>query len=79
MNTLYIELESISSKRWLINTQHILVIEEKTSFSDSEKKRFPELTNLKSCCIITFLGTNETFWIKNTYSDVLKKLIIQDE
>ena len=79
MQTQYIELESLSAKRWLVNIAHILIIEERISFTESEKARLPELKHIKSCCTITLYGSNETFWVKNSYSDIRTKLTQNDK
>jgi len=78
MKPYYIELESISSKRWMLNAVKILMIEERTSFSRDEISRMPELSNLDTCCTIILEGRDETFWVKDSYLSI-KKLIDRPE
>lgn len=79
MEEKFIELESIFSKKWLVNIADIIVVEERSFFTESEKIRIPILRNIKSCCLLTIKGSNETFWVKNSYSYIKNKLIYNDE
>lgn len=72
----YIELTSLSSKRWLIRVEDIVLVEERTRFTDDELHRLPELRRLSTCCTLTIRGINETFWVKNTYMDISRRLTL---
>ena len=79
MKEKFIELESILSKKWLVNITDIIVVEEKSSFTESERSRIPILRDIKSCCLLKLKGSNETFWVKNTYSYIKCKLIYNND
>ncbi|WP_296004802.1 hypothetical protein [uncultured Alistipes sp.] len=75
----YIELTSLSSKRWLIRIEDIVLVEERTRFTDEELRRLPMLRRLTSCCTLTIRGIDETFWVKETYSSIKRHLTAQPE
>ena len=75
----FIEIESLSSKRWIVNVDEIQIIEEHTSFTDEEKAVIPELLNVKVCITMILRGRDETYWVKTPYN-ILKSLMrIVDE
>lgn len=71
---MYIELESLSNKNWLINISDIVMVEERTSFTPVEIQSMPMLSEVKSCCAIIIRGRNETFWVRDSYK-YIKKLL----
>lgn len=71
----YIELESLSSKRWMLNVDKILIVEERKSFTKDELSRIPELKDIDKCCTVILEGQSETFWVKNSYVSIKKYLI----
>ena len=79
MKEKFIELESILSKKWMINIANIIVVEERSFFTESEKSRIPILRDIKSCCLLILKDSNETFWAKNTYSYIRDKLIYNND
>ena len=79
MKEKFIELESILSKKWIINIANIIVVEEKSFFTESEKSRIPILRDIKSCCLLMLKDSTETFWVKNTYSYIRDKLIYNSD
>lgn len=79
MKEKFIELESILSKKWMINIANIIVVEERSFFTESEKSRIPILRDIKSCCLLILKDSNETFWVKNTYSYIRDKLLYNND
>lgn len=75
----YIELTSLSSKRWLIRIEDIVLVEERMHFTDEELRRLPMLRQLTTCCTLTIRGINETFWVKDTYLKIKRHLTAQPE
>lgn len=71
---MFIEVESLSSKKWLVNIQDIVMIEERTEFNVDEVRSIPLLDNIKECCTIIIRGRSETFWVKSTYKEIKKLL-----
>lgn len=70
----YIELTSLSAKRWLIRIEDIVLVEERTRFSEEELRHLPELRRLSACCTLILRGVDETFWVKDTYMDIRRRL-----
>ena len=75
---MFIELESLSSKRWLVNVFDIVLVEERYKFTSEEVRAIPMLATVKKCCTVIIRGRNETYWVKNSYKR-MKKILTQNE
>lgn len=78
LSNMFIELYSLSSKRWLVNISDIVLVEERTVFSIDEERSIPILSTTKKCCTIIIRGRGETYWVKNSYKEI-KELLIRYE
>lgn len=73
---MFIEVQSLSAKRWLINIRDIVMIEERSNFSIEERDSIPLLRRTKTCCTIIIRGRSETFWVRYSYKK-MKELLTQ--
>ena len=70
----FIEVTSISGKKWLIRISEIAYITKRVDATEAELKKINITQELSDFTIISLIHNNKELWVRDSYEQVTEKL-----